>query len=111
MKKVFDLDIGKNYVRYFSPHSRACYYDTDTNQLVFLNAREFNTSFPRVFYSEIIFNYDNRLVVSIPKSERKYIKPCDGCPYFDLFVQKECFNCIFLPLEYRDENYQVIYSS
>ena len=38
MKKVFDLDIGKNYVRYFSPHSRACYYDTDTNQLVFLNA-------------------------------------------------------------------------
>lgn len=32
--------------------------------------------------------------------------PCHGCISFDIFVKKSCFNCIRLPSELRDDNYQ-----
>lgn len=75
MKKVIDLEIAKDKTDYFSPNSRACFHDTVTNELVFLNAREYITKFrSKCFYSESIFDFDTYMIKSMPKSERRFLK-------------------------------------
>lgn len=77
MIRAFDLCIAKHITDYYSPNTQSCFLETETNELVFLNARPFlsaSRSSVKCFYSQAVFDFDTRLIKSMPKSERKYLK-------------------------------------
>lgn len=76
MIRAFDLRIAKEITDYYSPNTISCFLDTTKNELVFLNARLFlsaSRSSVKCFYSQAVFDFDTRLIKSIPKSEIKYL--------------------------------------